>query len=629
MRAFKLFLAALVAVILVQCGGDLSRQEGSSTSGLEACVYQWNPTWQQRTANEWWVEYAISGAPVANAHLEVVDTGAVVPLTLRWNKWVGSSSARITRGSQVVVHAETTDGKKAQTKPFGYLVVTAPVTDPCTPPPDAGTDSGTDGGACTNPWSPTWAQGSGANEWWVEYAITGGTATSANLEVVGLGSVPLALRWGKWVGGAPSRIASGTQVVVHATNSLGQTAETVPFRFLVDRNPTTRPCTLPPDAGTDAGTDAGGPLTPEDVFDPNKILTYELGFDAAALAVLYDPSTDEDVRKTWVHATFKAGDITFADVGVRRKGASTYRALPQKAALKVRFDRYVKGQTFLGFTDLTLNNGVSDPTFLAERLSYHVFRSVGLPAMRAVSAQVKINGEPYGLYVNVETPNKQFNARVFGATAGTLYEVNWGSEWLPGHVSGFEEDVGDGSFTDLYALLDAHAAAQTATLLTDMAPVLDTTQWLKFSATEAAVGHYDGYGFGIWGSHNYYLAGDTSGRFRLIPWSTDLTMSDRESVVNANVPLGASGGPTALVRCKQTTTCWNAYKDQVKIVLAGYESLGLVSLAQTWHAQVHPLVLADPKREASVSYYTQETANLYTWLAARPGVVRAQLGITP
>jgi len=122
---------------------------------------------------------------------------------------------------------------------------------------------------------------------------------------------------------------------------------------------------------------------------------------------------------------------------------------------------------------------------------------------------------------------------------------------------------------------------------------------LKFSATEAAVGHHDGYGFGIWGSHNYFMAGDLNGRFSLVPWSTDLTMSNRATVVDANQPLDTTGGgPTLLGRCKVSATCWNAYKDQTRIVLADYESLGLVTLAQTWHAQVHPLVVADPKREA-------------------------------
>jgi hypothetical protein len=54
MRALKLFLAALVAVLFVHCGGDSSREESStSSSELEACVAQWSPTWLQKTANEW------------------------------------------------------------------------------------------------------------------------------------------------------------------------------------------------------------------------------------------------------------------------------------------------------------------------------------------------------------------------------------------------------------------------------------------------------------------------------------------------------------------------------------------------------------------------------------------------
>lgn len=633
MRALKLLLAALVAVILVHCGGELDRSdEGSTTSSLEACVAQWSPTWQQRSgANEWWVEYGIGGASVASAHLEIVSSGAIVPLTLQWSKWVGPSSTRLVKGTQVIVHAETTTGMKAQTKPFGYLVVTAPVSDPCTGGADAGADSGsTDGGACTNAWSPAWSQTTSANEWWVEYAITGGTVKAARLEVPGIGDVALALSWGKWVGPSAFRIPSGTQVVVHATSSLDQTAQTVPFRYLVDLKPTTKPCTAG-DAGSDAAADGGadgGVITPADVYDPNKVLTYELGFDAAALAIL--ESTAEADQKTWVHGSFKAGNTFFADVGVRRKGSSTFRALPQKAAFKIRFDRYVSGQYFAGYRDLTLNNSMSDPTFIAERLSYHVFRSVGLPAQRAASAQVTINGAPWGLYTNVETPNKQLNTRLFGANGKTLYEVNYGSQWLPGVEDGFEEEVGDGTLADVTALLNAVQAAQNATLLGDVAGHLDTTEWLKFSATEAAVGHYDGYGFGIWGSHNYFMAGDVNGRFSLLPWSTDLTMSNRATVVDASQPLDTQGGgPTLLGRCKLSAPCWSAYKEQMKIVLAAYEGLGLVNLAQTWHAQVHPLVVADPKREAPLAYYASETTNLYAWLAARPGVIRGQLGLAP
>lgn len=382
--------------------------------------------------------------------------------------------------------------------------------------------------------------------------------------------------------------------------------------------------------GLDAAnaTDAADASPAFDLYDPAVVPKFELTFDAAALAILSNPSTLDADRKKWAHGTFKCGATVIADVGVRRKGSSTFRALPQKAAFKIRFDKYVPGQRFAGLTELTLNNSMSDPTFLAERLAYYVFRESGLPAQRASSAQIEINGAPWGLYLNVETPNLDFIQRVFPGNARTLYEVTSGSQWLPGVEAGFEEEVGDGTKSDVTALLQSVQSASNATLLADVAGHLDTTEWLTFSAAEAATGHYDGYAFGIWGSHNYFMAGNTTGAFSLVPWSTDLTFSNRETVVNANVPLDTTTGvPTLLGRCKLSPGCWATYKTQVSAVLATFERLDLVNLAKAWHAQIDPLVVADPKREATLPYYTSETALLYTWIAARPGVVRAQLGI--
>lgn len=389
-----------------------------------------------------------------------------------------------------------------------------------------------------------------------------------------------------------------------------------------------KPTDAAPDADAAAGpdADAGPPPDPTaPLYAPDVVQRFELGFDAAALAIL--TSTAEADQKTWVHATFTYGATTFADVGVRRKGTSTFRALPQKAAFKVRFDKYVNGQKLLGLKEITLDNMVSDPTFLAERLAYHVFRAEGLPAPRANAAEVVVNGASYGLYANIETPNKDLLVRLFGANASTLYEVNYGSEWLPGVEDGFEVDVGLDTRPDVVALFQSVQSAQNATLLADVGTHLDTNQWLTYSATESAVGHYDGYGFGIWGSHNYFMAGDQAGVFRLLPWSTDLTFSDREAVVDANDPKPAGNGPTLLGRCKLSPACWAAYKDRTKAVLARYETLGLVNLAQTWHAQIDPYVRADTKREASIDYYESETALLYAWLAARPARIRAQLGL--
>ncbi|MDB4938441.1 MAG: hypothetical protein JWP87_5413 [Labilithrix sp.] len=381
-------------------------------------------------------------------------------------------------------------------------------------------------------------------------------------------------------------------------------------------------------SGRPAAVDAtNGPEAPPDLYDPDTIPAFELTFDAAAMAIL--TSLNPTDQQTWVHGSFKMGAITFADIGVRRKGASTFRALPKKASLKLKLNKWVKGQKLYGLTDLTLNNMVSDATCLAERLTYHVFRSLGLPAQRANTAHVTINGENYGLYANIETPEEKFLARVFGTKAKTLYEVNSGSDWLPGGQRGFQIDVADptappGTRPDVDLLFGAVQAATNDNLLSDLAPHLHTTRWLRFAAAEAVTGHRDGYAYSLYGSHNYFMAGDADGKFSLIPWSTDLTLvEDSAAALSAASPLPN----TVLGRCALGASCWNAYKAEVSSVLDVYATLDLVNLATKWHAQIDALATADPKREATVGRYVQKTGLLYGWLAARPGVLRAQLGL--
>lgn len=664
MNARSLFVALFAGSFVFGCiasePGIEDQPTGETALAASACAATFRAVWQQGGgANEWWVEYQVTGRAISSAWLEL-PSGAKVTLAAAWGKWGGSSAARIPRGTSVVLHANDTAGQHTQTEPFSYLSDTAPDTcsAACIPSCQSktcgddgcGGSCGTCGGgtscsagacvpaSCSDAWSPSWSQRGGANTWWVEYAISG-PVTAAHLEVVGRGNVTLTPTNGKWVGPPSTEIARGTPVVVHATRNDGKTAKTSPFGYLVQAAPTTAPCDgacVPSCDGKTCGDDgcggSCGTCPPDDetptcatIFDPAAIPRFRLTMDAAAMAILSDP--DPELEKTWVHASFTSGDVTLADVGVRRKGSSTYRVLPKKAALKIRFDRFVKGQTFACLTDLTLNNMMSDPTFIAERLSYHVFRSVGLPAQRANTARVTINGADYGIYANVETPDDRLLERLLGARGRSLYEMNWGSEWLPGHEDGVEEEVGDETLSDVRALFAAHAAAPQSNLLGAMASTLDTTAFLKFAATEAAVGHYDGYGYGVWGSHNYFLASDVDGRFQLLPWSTDLTMSNRAGVPDSANPRPAGGGPTLLLRCKGSSACWDTYKNSVRSVLTTYETLDLVNLAKAWHAQIDPLVLADPKREASVSYYTSETQKLYDWLAKRPGVVRVQLGL--
>ncbi len=342
------------------------------------------------------------------------------------------------------------------------------------------------------------------------------------------------------------------------------------------------------------GREEEKPPPKPDLYDQATLPKFELTLDDQAMAILR--ATSREDKGTWVHGSFKFGSIVFADVGVRAKGGTTFRALPAKSSLKVKFNKWVKGHKLYGLEELTLNNNVVDRNFLRQRITYYVFNAMGLPASRANTAELAINGENYGLYSNVETPDENFMARALGPNATTLYEAHAPGTWLPGSDGRWEIDIPAagapaGTKPDLNLLFQAVASASDEDLLADLDSHLHTKQWLRFCATEALVGHTDGYGFSFWGSHNYYLAGDRDGKFKILPWSTDQALHDHPSTVDASKP----STEVVLARCARSTACWDAYKAEMRSVLAVYETLDLVNLAKQWHDQINVLAKSRPE----------------------------------
>ena len=71
-----------------------------------------------------------------------------------------------------------------------------------------------------------------------------------------------------------------------------------------------------------------------------------------------DKELDKLARKPrkLVRGSLTYRNTTVGDIGVRLKGHRSMRSLDRKAAFKLRFDKYVPGQRWLGMRRLTLNN---------------------------------------------------------------------------------------------------------------------------------------------------------------------------------------------------------------------------------------------------------------------------------
>ena len=85
---------------------------------------------------------------------------------------------------------------------------------------------------------------------------------------------------------------------------------------------------------------------------------------------------------------------------------------------------------------------VQDTSMIHERLAYEAFRSVGVPSPRTGYAYLEVNGEDFGLHLNIETTDDVALEKRLGAF-DHLYEGAYGSDVAPGGAGSFEIDEGD------------------------------------------------------------------------------------------------------------------------------------------------------------------------------------------
>lgn len=370
--------------------------------------------------------------------------------------------------------------------------------------------------------------------------------------------------------------------------------------------------------GTGLAQTSPDPATP--LFEPEAVAAIELTLPETSIAALEDPEKREKYQDGTFSLAMTDGTpagveepSTPIDVGIRLKGGrGSFKPLTGKAAFKVKFNHSVKGQTFLGLKTLTLNNMVQDPSMIHEALSYESFRAVGIAAPRTGYAYVRVNGEDYGLYLNVETLDDVALPRWFEAT-GHLYEGAYGSDVTPGGAAAFEVDEGDeDDLKDLEALIAA--ANQGAGDWSDgMGGVADLLQMTRMWAVERYVGHWDGYSGieGVEWPNNFYLHSDAAGEFTMLPWGTDQTWTKA-------LPFESDAG-LLFDRCLADASCATAYEEALIEVSEAIAELDLDTRAAALSALLSPWQQWDPRLEYSTTEIAAAVEATRAFIAARPG----------
>jgi hypothetical protein len=318
----------------------------------------------------------------------------------------------------------------------------------------------------------------------------------------------------------------------------------------------------------------------------------ELRLDDDAIAAL------ERAPRIYVEGTILYQGGEYGPVGVRLKGQNSFLPIGEKPSLKVNVNEYIPDATFWGLKDLTFNNMRSDPSMMHERLAYLVAREAGLPAPRCNHLLLTINGQPYGLYANVETVKERMIGGHFEDSDGSLFEAT-DVDFTAEHVDRYELESGPDDRRKLSGLAGALTQQPADLAMSGAAGFIDVDHLQRYWAMATIVGQFDAFPYSVPGDDYFIYDDPTSDRLWIVPWGMD------ETFLSAEFPPMQVHSVLA-VACRDSPACRQGYVDRVWELLARTEAIGLDDRRVQALEQIAPHVAADTRRpydDATVAEY--------------------------
>ena len=274
-----------------------------------------------------------------------------------------------------------------------------------------------------------------------------------------------------------------------------------------------------------------------------------------------------------------------------------------------------KDDRFFGLEQLTLNNMVQDPTMMHEALGYQVYEAAGVRVPSTGYARVSVNGQAYGLYLNVETIDRHFLKRRFGDDGGILYEGAYGVDLRAADAEKFElhegKDPGRAQLKTLIRALDAPGDD----VFYGRDSLVDTPSFLAMMAAGSLLEDWDNY----YRSNNYRIYWNPSaGRWVFIPTGIDQTF-----VSNSTTVFGATG--LLFQKCLASERCTKEYAANVRDVADRFEGLGLPARMDALLAVIDAAAQDDPKKTYDAAKMGAARDAMRVFIAKRPDQVRAAL----
>ncbi|MEY4936325.1 MAG: hypothetical protein RIS64_2684 [Bacteroidota bacterium] len=270
-------------------------------------------------------------------------------------------------------------------------------------------------------------------------------------------------------------------------------------------------------------------------YNQSTVETVELTFTQANYWTLL---TNNYATKTDLPATLTYKGKSYPNVGVRFRGNTSYqRVTSQKKSFSIKMDYLDPLQDLKGYQTLHFNNAFEDPSMMHEVL-YLDYNRRHIPAAKGNYIHLKINGQSFGVYPNVQVLNKEFFGEWFlnndgtrwrgekssgagggGFGAGTCTLNNLGldtNSYKPNYT--LKATSKARPWDDLVKACATMGTLPAATIEDSLKKVFDTDRALWFVAHEIMFGDDDSYIEK--GGMDYYVYWDSASR-RITPIEYD------------------------------------------------------------------------------------------------------------
>ena len=329
--------------------------------------------------------------------------------------------------------------------------------------------------------------------------------------------------------------------------------------------------------------------TLEAVLDKETITNINIDIDEADWQWLLDNASNEEFKSCNV----TINGVTYYNVGIRPKGNSSLSTVvssdtTDRYSFKLKFDKYVDGQTYNGMESIVLNNMIEDNTYMKEYISYDLYDFMGIAVPEMSFSNIKVNDEEWGFYLAIEVIDERYLENNFGTTEGNLYKPETmgigggnngkGDSNPPEMGDGNPPAMGNGNPPDMnggnmgkgpnsnrktegadfvyiddevssYSIVRDSAVFKRTTDAdfkrvinmyknlndgTNLEDVLDVKEVLKYFAVNTYLVNLDSYSGAMY--HNYYLY-ENNGVCQILPWDLNLSFGGFSG-------MGSRGGNT-------------------------------------------------------------------------------------